>query len=213
MYLAIHPLRRLIAEGESEVLDFKKTITSLPKIAKTLVAFANSKGGRLLIGVNDGGEITGIQSEEEQFMIEQAAALYCKPRVPLRCMEHVVNGKAVLEVIVPPATAKPYYARDEEGKLWVYVRVEDKSVLATPILVEVMRRQAREAHNLIELRDDYESRLLDFLNNRTEGATHNQVCKLLNISRKKAAKILAGLVTAGVVRHHFDHSQEWFSAA
>jgi predicted HTH transcriptional regulator len=59
-------LRKLILQGEGATLDFKKTITSNEKIAKSLVAFANNKGGKLLIGVADDGTIKGVKSEDEE---------------------------------------------------------------------------------------------------------------------------------------------------
>ena len=66
-------VKKLIFEGEGVTLDFKKTITSCEKIAKTMVSFANNKGGRLLIGVADNGSITGVRSEdEERYMINRA---------------------------------------------------------------------------------------------------------------------------------------------
>ena len=62
-------IKQFIFEGENVNVDFKKTITSCQKIAKTLVAFANNKGGRLLVGVADNGTIKGVKSEdEEKFM-------------------------------------------------------------------------------------------------------------------------------------------------
>ncbi|HCC70882.1 MAG TPA: ATP-binding protein, partial [Bacteroidales bacterium] len=44
-------LNKIIRHGESQVLDFKYCISDSRKIAKTLSAFANTDGGRLLIGV------------------------------------------------------------------------------------------------------------------------------------------------------------------
>jgi predicted HTH transcriptional regulator len=54
-----------IAQGEHLQQDFKFEISDARKISKTLVAFSNSQGGRLLIGVKDNGRIAGIRSEEE----------------------------------------------------------------------------------------------------------------------------------------------------
>ena len=70
--MAIHPLFLKIAGGESEVLDFKKTISSASKIAKTMSAFANHKGGTLLVGVNDNKTIAGVRSEDEKYMLDLA---------------------------------------------------------------------------------------------------------------------------------------------
>ena len=73
-------IRKLIFEGEGVSLDFKKTITSCEKIARTMVSFANNKGGRLLIGVADDGTIKGVKSDdEERYMITRAAHLFAKP--------------------------------------------------------------------------------------------------------------------------------------
>ena len=60
-------IHTLIAEGEHQQQDFKFEISDARKIAKTLSAFANTDGGRLLIGVKDNGKIEGVRSEEEKY--------------------------------------------------------------------------------------------------------------------------------------------------
>ena len=74
-------LKSLIAQGEHQQLDFKFEISDARKIARTLSAFSNADGGRLLIGVKDNGRITGVRSDEEFYMVESAASLYSKPEV------------------------------------------------------------------------------------------------------------------------------------
>ena len=71
---------KLIEEGEHQQQDFKFEISDARKIAKSLSAFSNTDGGRLLIGVKDNGKIAGVRSEEEIYMIEAAAKLYCQQR-------------------------------------------------------------------------------------------------------------------------------------
>ncbi|RLD33003.1 MAG: ATP-binding protein, partial [Bacteroidetes bacterium] len=70
-------IKDLIAEGEHQRLDFKFEISDSKKIARTLAAFANTDGGRLLVGVKDNGVIAGVRSEEEYYMVEAAASMYC----------------------------------------------------------------------------------------------------------------------------------------
>ena len=77
-------IQQLVAEGEHVHQDFKFAITDARKIARSLSAFANTEGGRLLIGVKDNGKIAGIRSEEELYMIEAAATMYCKTAQKLR---------------------------------------------------------------------------------------------------------------------------------
>ena len=64
-----------IEEGEHLRQDFKHSITDSKKIARTIVAFANTSGGRLLIGVKDNGKLIGINTDEDYYMVEAAAQL------------------------------------------------------------------------------------------------------------------------------------------
>lgn len=86
-----HPIEELIAQGECQQLDFKFEVSDSKKIARTLSAFANTDGGRLLIGVKDNGSISGIRSEEEYYMIEAASEMYCRP--PSALYRHPVGNK------------------------------------------------------------------------------------------------------------------------
>ena len=69
-------IQNLILEGEHEHQDFKYQISDARKIARSISAFANNSGGRLLVGVKDNGNIAGVSSDEEIYMIEQAAQMY-----------------------------------------------------------------------------------------------------------------------------------------
>ena len=86
-------IKNLILSGENQQLDFKFEISDSRKIAKTLVAFSNTDGGKLLIGVKDNGRIAGIRTDEEFFMVQAAADLYCKPEVSFESKRWVVEGK------------------------------------------------------------------------------------------------------------------------
>ena len=97
-----HPIEALIEQGEHQQLDFKFEVSDSKKIARTLSAFANTDGGRLLIGVKDNGAISGVRSEEEYYMIEAASKMYTHPEVPFTAKRWDVNGKTVLEVYIAP---------------------------------------------------------------------------------------------------------------
>ena len=89
-------IHALIAQGEHAEQDFKYEISDARKIARTLSAFANTHGGRLLIGVKDNGRVAGVRSEEEMYMIEAAAQLYCVPEVAISMASYRVEGHTVL---------------------------------------------------------------------------------------------------------------------
>ena len=193
-------LLRLIEAGESEVLDFKKEITSAAKIAKTMVSFANHKGGRLLIGVRDDKAVVGIKSEEEKYMLDLAANFYCKPEIPLQIKEWNVNNKIVLEALIPEGKLKPYYAKGDDEKWWVYIRVKDESLLASKVTVDVLKRSADEQSTMINY-GTKEQALFDYLNKNSR-INIKEYCKLINVSRWRATKILVNLISVGVIREH-----------
>jgi predicted HTH transcriptional regulator len=207
--MGIHPLLFKIAGGESEVLDFKKTISSASKIAKTISAFANHKGGTLLIGVNDNKTISGVRSEDEKYMLDLAAHFYVKPEIDLIIKEWDMGERSVIEAYIPEGKDKPYYAKDEEGKWWVHIRVKDQSLLASKIVVDVLKRNSGKGQNIIHY-TEHEKGVLKFLEMK-EKANLKEICKLLNISRWRAQKMLVSLVSAGVVRSHTTEKMEFFT--
>ena len=77
------------------MLDFKFEISDSRKIARTFVAFANTDGGRLLVGVKDNGAIAGVRTEEEFYMVEGASRLYCHPEIPLK-IKQWIDRKSVV---------------------------------------------------------------------------------------------------------------------
>jgi predicted HTH transcriptional regulator len=204
-------IKKLIFEGEGVSLDFKKTITSCEKIARTMVSFANNKGGRLLIGVADDGSIKGVKSEdEEKYMITRAATMFIKPAVEPIFEEKYVDEKLVLVVEIKESDMKPHYALAEDGKWWVYVRVKDKSVLASKVIVEVLKRSSDDKGVLIEYSSN-EKALLAYLDSK-ERINVKEFCELLNISRRKAQKILVNLVLSGVIHVKTSEKEEFYMA-
>jgi predicted HTH transcriptional regulator len=204
-------VKKLIFEGEGVKLDFKKTITSCEKIARTMVAFANNKGGRLLIGVADDGTINGVKSEdEERYMITKAVQFYTKPSLEPIFEEVYVDDKIVLVVDISESTAKPHSALADDGKWWVYVRVKDKSVLASKIVVDVLKRSAGNEGVLIEF-SSKEKALLEYLE-KAARITINECCDLLKIGRKRAQRLLVDLILSGIVRIHTTEKEEFYTA-
>jgi predicted HTH transcriptional regulator len=121
-------VHKLIREGESQTLDFKKTITDPAKIARTLTSFANTEGGKIIVGVTDQGQVAGIDPAEEMFAIGKAAANYCFPPVVVWCVEEELDGLAILVVEVAVSPAKPHYIIDPEGRRLACRRVGDRTI-------------------------------------------------------------------------------------
>lgn len=197
-------------QGEGTTLDFKKTITNNEKIAKSLVAFANNKGGQLLIGVADDGSIKGVKSEdEERYMITKSAHQFCKPAIEPDFEEIYVDDKLVLVVKIAESDTKPHYALDDNKKWWVYYRVKDKSILASKIIVDVIKKSGKTEGELITYREQ-EKKLFEHLNQ--EGRiTLKQFSKLTRSSYRQAQKILVSLILSGVIKPNTSEKEEFFT--
>ncbi|MCX6251596.1 MAG: ATP-binding protein [Bacteroidetes bacterium] len=181
-------IQKLIDEGEHQRLDFKFEITDARRIARTLVAFANTDGGRLLIGVKDNGAITGVRSDEEFYMVEAAAKMYCKPPVGFKTREWTINGKTVLEIIVLKSPEKPHYASGKDDKWQVYIRVNDQNLLANRVLLNVWEKEKSPKGVYLKFTDK-EKLLLTYLEDHPT-ITLSKFSRNAKISRFKAENIL-----------------------
>ena len=195
-------LHRLIAQGEHQQQDFKYEISDARKIARTLSAFANTDGGRLLIGVKDNGKIAGVRSDEEIYMVEAAASLYCVPPVQCRMSIHRVEGHNVVIAEVSPAEKRPVRAQLDDGKLCAFVRIADENIVATPVQMALWREDDDEEGSLLPFTPREQS-LLRLLAEETEPLTLNRFARLGRLPRHRAVHLLAQFIRFGLVEQQF----------
>jgi predicted HTH transcriptional regulator len=185
-------LRKLIEEGENQQLDFKYCISDSRKIARTLAAFANTDGGRLLIGVRDNGSIAGVRSDEEMYMVETASHLYCRPEVTFTSKQHQAGGKTILEVDVRRGPLRPYQVRDEDGKWITYFRHNDQNLIANRVLLQVWRKEEKVSGVVVRF-GKAENQLMDHLA-KNGSITLSRFRKIARIPAHRAEAILANLI-------------------
>ncbi|MFB2118575.1 helix-turn-helix domain-containing protein [Parapedobacter sp. 2B3] len=203
-------IKTLIFQGEGEQLDFKNRISNCGKIAKTLVAFANTKGGKLLVGVADDGTIRGVKSEEEEkYMLLQAGQRYCRPAIEPHFTEVVVDDKLVLIAEITESDLKPHYALDDHGKWWVYVRVKDKSILAGKVVVDVLHQSSRPEGVQFSYTEN-EKALIAYVHAHPRSYL-TELCDHLQLSRKRTQRILVNLIVAGVIEVHSGEREEYYT--
>ncbi len=185
-------LKELIEGGENQQVDFKYCVSDSRKIARTLSAFANSNGGRLLIGVRDNGSIAGIRSDEEIYMVDTAAVLFCRPEINYTIKQHVTEGKTILEVEVAKGNKRPYQAKDENGRWLSYFRHLDQNLLANKVLLQIWRKEKKGRGVLVKF-GNAENSLMDYLG-KNGSITLSKFRKIARISSYRAESILANLI-------------------
>lgn len=210
-------LQQLIAQGEHQQQDFKYKVMDAEKLARSVSAFANTDGGRLLIGVRDDGHISGIRSEEEIYMMHQAAYRYCKPEASIKFDTYhaassdtgsrVRSLRTIVVATVPPSTRRPVCALDEEGRLRAYIRINDENIMASPVHLALWRETQKPQGIMLTYNDDIRQ-LLDVMQGRH---TLNQIVRLSRFPRPKVITLLARLIRFGVVRCEYTAPQFLFS--
>ena len=202
-----HYIQDLILEGEHEHQDFKYQITDARKIARSIAAFANNSGGHLLIGVKDNGNIAGVRSDEEIYMIETAAQRYCRPEQQVTFKVYNVNGKSVVKADIAEALEKPVEAPDDNGNWHVYYRVADENVIASRLHERILSSDGTESARDETINySEREQVLLQYLREHG-GVTLEGFKRLAHISEETAMRTIEVLHRMGVVtiEYHNGH--------
>ena len=200
-------LSALISEGEHQRQDFKYKITDACKLARSVSAFANTDGGRLLIGVRDDGHLSGVRSEEEIFMMKEAAGAYCSPAPPISFEEFHAEGRTIVIATVPMATQKPVKAVDEDGRRRAYIRIADENIVASPVHLRIWHDEASRRGQLYR-HSEAEQHVMDALAGGTP-LTLGQIVRKAGIGRYKTIAILSRLIRFGLAQWTY-HEERFF---
>lgn len=198
----------LIYEGEHSQQDFKYKVQDAAKLARSVSAFANTDGGRLLIGVRDDGNISGVRSEEEIYMMHAAAYKYCKPESKIGFETFHAEGRTVVIATIPPAVRKPVCALDDDGRRVAYVRIADENIVASPVHLE-MWRQEQMTQTLMHYTDT-EQHLLTIMKENPP-LTLNRLVRLSRQGRHHVIGTLARLIRYGVAEVRYQDMKFVFS--
>ena len=205
-------LRELIARGEGETLEFKQRTTHPHRISRTLASLANTRGGQVLVGVDDQGRILGVRDvEEELYVLREAARHYIEPPLETLTFQEVEeDGRSVLIVAVPESRNKPHRALVAPDDWRGYVRVRDQSVQTSSLTEKVLERQQPEARLEKIPLNRHELAVLDYLRSHSR-ITLPQFMKLVNFGQRRAYQTLIKLVLHGYLRHHDKEKEVYYT--
>lgn len=211
-------IQRLISEGEHQQQDFKYKVEDAVKLAKSVSAFANTDGGRLLIGVRDDGHMSGVRDEEEIYMMHQAAYRYCRPQASIKFdtyhvapQETTGGGRKMRTIVVatvPPSDRRPVCAIGNDGRQRAYIRIADENIVASPVHLAIWR-EAQNPQGAMMTYTDTVRKLMDSL--QGQRLTLNQVVRRSAIPRHKVVTLLARLIRFHIAQWEYDDQQFLFS--
>lgn len=193
----------LIEQGEHEHQDFKFAVSDSRKIARSISAFANNDGGRLLIGVKDNGVVAGVRNEEDIYVVEQAAEMRCVPAQSIRVTAFKAEGGlTVMRVEIDRAEHRPVMVREAAGDLRAYYRVKDENIHAPELMVRAWRARA-EGRGVVVCLSDAEKQLLAMA--AAEGGTSPEAFMLAaHLSRARAEELIVSLHAMGLLEFVYD---------
>lgn len=201
-------LQSLINEGEHQQQDFKYRVSDAMKLAKSVSAFSNTDGGRLLIGVRDDGYMSGVRDEEEIYMMHQAADRYCHPQANIQFDTYHVDKRNIVIATVPPSDHRPVCAIDEDGKSRAYIRIADENIVASPVHIAIWR-ESQKPQGAMMTYTDHVRKLINAL--QGQQLTLNQLVRRSAIPRHKVITLLARLIRFHVAQWEYADQQFLFS--
>lgn len=191
-------LERLVAEGEGQQLEFKKKAAHPEKVVRGLIAFANTKGGLLLLGVSDNGTLAGVPYPEEEILAVNKMLQQTLPRLHVHYQTVALSQKKSIVVLdVQPHADRPVFLVNPDGRRETFVRHGAESLKASFEMREIVRRSKQKTGTYIRL-GEAESKLFAYLN-RHASITLAAFRQLVPIGRRQASQKLVALVLANLL--------------
>ncbi len=209
----LEQLNNIIFEGEGLTVEFKRKVSSPEKIARAMIAFANTHGGVLIFGIDDDGSVVGVDSEKEEIdLIFQAATENCYPPIDPKIEIFELNGKDVIVVTVERSENRPHHLVSSNGDAGkVFIRIGSQNVIASEEMIKLIKSESEEQPLRITI-GEKERRLLNYLDNFGR-ITVKEFSRLVNIAESEASDILVNLVRAGILKIHATGTDDYFTLA
>ncbi len=214
--MTIKEVRYLVNGGESHTVEFKRKATHPEKIVREMVAFANSDGGYVFIGVDDDGSIPGLKHPEDHvYVLEAAIDQLTRPKVEYKWeIVPLTEDLSVVSFYIPSSQKSPHFVLEKQDKYprfvngrrakvpppekRAFVRAEDKSVQASREMKEIIRRK-KQGRNIKFHYGDKEKLLFDYLE-KNGSITLDGFAELAKVSKYSASRTMILLVLANVLK-------------
>jgi predicted HTH transcriptional regulator len=193
----VQELKKLVAKGEGGFLEFKRKAAYPDKIIREMIAFANTRGGTLLVGVGDDLTIPGLKFPEDESHVIREALKKCRPKLPVtEVFIPIGNARTIIRYDIEDSLTKPHYILTGELKE-SFVRVNDQSIKASREMREIVRR-GRLKKDIRFHYGEHEKFLMEYLENNPS-ITLKKFTELTGLKRFYASRKLILLVLADVL--------------
>ncbi len=210
-------LKNIIAKGENLTTEFKQRFSTHTKIAKEIIAFANTKGGLLIFGIDDDGSIYGVESEKEiAELLKETTEEYCEPKIDYKLNFIEIFGREIVVAEIKESDYKPHRIQDYERtldltKAEVYVRVNDKSIPASKEMIKILQAESNNSRLAKYSIGKNEEIVFEYLQ-ENDSISVVELKGLANISHRRASRTLIKMVRANLLYIHTkENGQSFFT--
>lgn len=196
----LRELKKLVAEGEGLQLEFKRKAAHPEKIVRELIAFANTEGGTLLIGVDDNKTIPGIKHpEEEAHAVREALTKFCRPLLAYNeSYIAIPDNRFIVRFDVAPSSRRPHFLTVAKEPRATFVRVKDMSIKASREMEEIVRRSKKKTGIRFTF-GDAEKKLMEYLD-KQPAITLGEYRNFSGLNHFQASRKLILLVLGNVLK-------------
>ncbi len=196
----VREILKLIRGGEGQYVEFKKKANHPEKIIREVIAFANSQGGHLFIGVDDDGSISGLKyPEDDEYVLTKAIKELCKPLIDFQVKILQIKDVEILHYEIKEGHQKPYFAflnrKHRYGK--AFVRSADHSIQASYEVRQILKRRAKENQPIVF--EDKTRELFKYFENHSS-ITLSEYTQLSGLNKKLASNKLIHLALSGALK-------------
>ncbi len=210
--MRLNELQALVEQGEGQLLEFKLKANYPEKIVREMVAFANSDGGHLFVGVDDDGKISGLKfPEDDKYVIENAIKSHIKPEIRYQFNIIPISRKrSVLHYKVFKVKRKLiYYLFDLNKRGKAYVRLNDKSLQASREFTEISKRINSKKSSTLHLGE--EEYLLFKQIEKHGKVSISKFVESSGLSRFRASQILIEMVVSNILKIEIGEKEDLYS--
>ncbi|NJN41995.1 MAG: ATP-binding protein [Flammeovirgaceae bacterium] len=192
-------LKKVIAVGEGIHTEFKRKISDPLSVISEMIALANTKGGHVMIGVDDDRSLVGIKyPEEDIYQIDTLVKAHCKPALDFTTTSiKISEKKSVLILTIEKSNKRPHFLLQGEKKT-TFVRSDDMTVKASREMKEILRRE-KSRKDIRFSWGEFETLLMQYLEDHPY-ITLNEFQKISGLGRFSVSRKLILLVLANVLK-------------
>lgn len=212
MKVTLYDIRRMVAGGETDRMEFKLKLNHPDKVVREAVAFANTHGGHLMIGIDDNGQINGIKNPyEESYVMQKALADLCRPELIYEmAVVPLTEKRAVLCFHIKKGKNPPYFAVEKSQNRFgkAYVRVGDRTVQASREMRQVLKLKGNEKLTGFAYGEN-EKLLFHYLGEHNR-ITLKEFHQASLMPMQQVSEMLVRLVLTNVIRIIPEERADWF---